>query len=112
MLEQAIPGKAVVIKASAGTLFRAPVLRCDALVDALPELLAAGATVCSLDGTAETSLFDYREPPRVVFVLGGESEGVSAAARKFCEQTLAIPMRNDVESLNVAVTAALIAFRQ
>jgi len=45
-----------------------------------------------------------------VFVLGNESEGVSEAVAKLCNATVSIPMQRGVESLNVAVTAALLAF--
>jgi 23S rRNA (guanosine2251-2'-O)-methyltransferase len=45
-----------------------------------------------------------------VYVLGNESEGVSQAVRDMADTTLSIPMANGVESLNVAVTASLIAY--
>jgi 23S rRNA (guanosine2251-2'-O)-methyltransferase len=43
-------------------------------------------------------------------VLGNETDGVSGATDALADTRLAIPMRNGVESLNVAVTASLIAF--
>jgi 23S rRNA (guanosine2251-2'-O)-methyltransferase len=55
-------------------------------------------------------LFSYQTPARTVFVLGGETSGVSDAVHRLADQRLAIPMSNEVESLNVAVTAALVAF--
>ena len=48
---------------------------------------------------------------RKVFLLGNESEGLSNAALDACDQQIMIPMQNGVESLNVAVTAGIIAFR-
>ena len=66
--------------------------------------------MCSLEASAETSLFDYKSTGNTVFVLGSESEGVSEAARALCNQRLSIPMRNRVESLNVAVSAGLVAY--
>jgi 23S rRNA (guanosine2251-2'-O)-methyltransferase len=42
--------------------------------------------------------------------LGNESEGVSKAVERLANKTLSIPMQNGVESLNVAVTAALLAY--
>ncbi len=102
----------LVLKASAGTLFKAPVLRCGALSEGLHTLRDEGTTVCRLDSAADTSLYDYQEPERVVFVLGNESTGVSDEVSALCDRSLVIPMNNGVESLNVAVTAALIAFQQ
>ena len=45
-----------------------------------------------------------------VYVLGNETEGVSASVRELADTTLSVPMANGVESLNVAVTASLIAY--
>ena len=45
-----------------------------------------------------------------IFILGNESEGVSKEVEKICNTSISIPMNRGVESLNVAVTASLIAF--
>ena len=100
----------LVIKASAGTVFRAPLISCDALAPALRALKTEGYTIATLEAAAPQSLFSYQTPARTVFVLGGETSGVSDAVTQLAEQQLAIPMSNEVESLNVAVTAALVAF--
>jgi len=101
----------LVIKASAGTVFRAPLLRCDALPGALAELRDCGWRVCTLEGHAQDSLFDPLQAAPRVFVLGGETAGVSTAVSTMAVERLRIPMANGVESLNVAVAAALVAFR-
>ena len=101
----------LVIKASAGTVFRAPLLRCDSLPEALAQLRGCGWKISILDGHARRSLFDRLEDGARVFVLGGETAGVSPAVRELADEHLRIPMANGVESLNVAVTAALVAFR-
>jgi len=44
-------------------------------------------------------------------VLGNESKGVSQEIINLSDHCLSIPMANGVESLNVAVTAALVAFK-
>lgn len=100
----------LVIKASAGTVFRAPVLTCQTLPAALMACKAAGATICILDGGAQQSLFELPEAEFSVFVLGNETDGPSREATALADRRIAIPMRNDVESLNVAVAASLIAF--
>lgn len=101
----------LVIKASAGTVFRAPLLRCKDLAQALTEFKTAGAVVCGLSSHAPTELKKFTPQAPCIYVLGNESEGVSPAIEKLCNETVKIPMNNGVESLNVAVTAALIAFR-
>ncbi len=47
--------------------------------------------------------------PRVVFVLGAEGRGVRRELRKAAERTIGIPMSGGVESLNVAVSAGIVA---
>ncbi|MGD8176462.1 23S rRNA (guanosine(2251)-2'-O)-methyltransferase RlmB [Marinimicrobium sp. ARAG 43.8] len=101
----------LVIKASAGTVFRAPIVRCDNLPEALSTLRELNATVCGLSSHSTTSLQQLASNRRSVYVLGNESEGVSRAVADQCNASVYIPMHNGVESLNVAVTAALIAFR-
>jgi len=100
----------LVIKASAGTLYRAPIINCEQLPSALKSCAEKGAQICVLDAEAPVSLFEHRAGPFCVYVLGNETEGVSSACRGLADTPLAIPMRNGVESLNVAVTASLIAF--
>lgn len=43
-------------------------------------------------------------------ILGNEGNGVSKEVKKFATKTLSIPMQNDVESLNVAVSASVILY--
>jgi 23S rRNA (guanosine2251-2'-O)-methyltransferase len=100
----------LVIKASAGTLYRAPLLLCQSLPEALRLCQERDAHICTLDAGAALSLFDYKEQGFCVYVLGNETEGVCAQVRALADTQLSIPMRNGVESLNVAVTASLIAF--
>jgi 23S rRNA (guanosine2251-2'-O)-methyltransferase len=102
----------MVIKASAGTAFKTRIIHCEKLSPALKQLKDKGAQVCTLSSHAKVSLFDFKPTRSVVYVLGNETDGVSQAVSGLSDQLLAIPMNNEVESLNVAVTAALIAFHQ
>lgn len=101
----------LVIKASAGTVFRAPLLRCKDLAEALLDFKKEGVLVCALSSHATTELKKFTPNAPCIYVLGNETEGVSPAVQLLCNESVKIPMNNGVESLNVAVTAALIAFR-
>ena len=100
----------LVIKASVGTLYRAPLLICQALPQALRQCRDRGIQVCTLQAQASQSLFEYRPQGHCVYVLGNETEGVSKEVEQLADCPLSIPMENGVESLNVAVTASLIAY--
>ncbi len=100
----------LVIKASAGTLFKIPILKTKELRKSLKAIKDNGGVIYRLSSDAK---YDYRSeeyPTRSVFVLGNESTGVSKEIEKICDKSIAIPMQRGVESLNVAVTAALLAF--
>lgn len=101
----------LVIKASAGTLFKAPLLRCESLVKALKTFSQDGASICALSSHARDDLKSFNAPRACIYVLGNETHGVSQEVEALCNQRIKIPMNNGVESLNVAVTAALIAFK-
>lgn len=100
----------LVIKSSVGTLFKASLIHCDTLKKALEQFKHQNVTVCTLSSHAEDSLFDYQPAQSTIYVLGNETDGVSKEVSELSDKQLAIPMNNGVESLNVAVTAALIAF--
>ena len=101
----------LVIKASVGTLFKTRILRCDRLAPVLEKFAGIGARVCALSSHANDTLRTIDDAKPNVFVLGNETHGVGAAVEEACTHRLRIPMQNGVESLNVAITAALISFR-
>ncbi len=98
----------LVIKASAGTLFKLPIYFCDSLEEILPTLKETD--IYALSSHAKNTIYDLKERKKSIFVLGNESDGVSKEVEALCNDTLSIPMQRGVESLNVAVTASLIAF--
>jgi 23S rRNA (guanosine2251-2'-O)-methyltransferase len=100
----------MVVKASAGVAFRAPVLRCGSAREAVESLTEAGYGIYALGASGATSLFDAELPQRAAFVLGGETGGVSQEVGEFVTEWLSIPMPGDVESLNVSAAAAVLSF--
>lgn len=98
----------LVIKASAGNLFKLPIFYCNALEDILKDLQETKIYSLSLD--AKESIYNINPHAKTIFVLGNESEGISKEVQALCNEKIIIPMQRDVESLNVAVTASLIAF--
>ncbi|HEX6360113.1 RNA methyltransferase [Actinophytocola sp.] len=100
----------LVVKASAGVAFHAPVLRCYTAEEACRALRAAGYPVYALDGNARQTLFDADLPRRAAYVLGGETAGVSEEVRRHVTGLISIPMSGGVESLNVASAAAVLCF--
>ena len=100
---------ALTIKASVGTIFKMPILQTNSLIDTLKELIIDSATVITLDLKAKNTLKELKKPKKSIFVLGNESKGVSDSINAIANYKVKIPMRRDVESLNVAITASLIS---
>jgi len=100
----------LVIKASAGTLFKMPIIKTSSLKETLSEFKKEGASLYMLSSYAKKSYKEQIYGSKTVFVLGNESDGVSTDIEKLCSESISIPMNRGVESLNVAVTASLLAF--
>ena len=100
----------LVVKASAGVAFQAPVLRARTAADGLAALAEAGFVLYGLDGSGDVSLFDAELPGRVALVVGGETDGLTDAVRAELHGTLTIPLAAGVESLNAACAATVACF--
>lgn len=100
----------LVIKASAGTLFKMPIIKTSNLKKTLESFKKEGAHLYTLSSHASKSYSEQAYNDKTIFVLGNESEGVSKPVEALCNECIAIPMQRGVESLNVAVTASLLAF--
>jgi 23S rRNA (guanosine2251-2'-O)-methyltransferase len=100
----------LVVKASAGVAFRAPLLKVATAAEAAQALAAAGFHLVGLAADGPSSLFAATWPEHVAFVLGSETSGVGADVAKHVRSWVSIPMAGGVESLNVAAAAAVVCF--
>ena len=103
----------LVHKASAGTLIKSSIYHCPTLETGIKKLKSEGFEVFGLDGNADTPLsaIGSSAGTRRLFLLGNETTGLSEASLRLCDQLVSIPLRNNVESINVANAATLVAFR-
>ena len=85
------------LRASAGAIFRVPIVGFDEMQGRRVALVAHGGKPL-----AEVPL---DEP--LTFVLGAEREGLPADVVAGCDDAATIPISGEVESLNVAATAAI-----
>lgn len=101
-----------VVRASAGTAGRVPLVRVVNLGRALEELKEAGAWVFGLAAGPKST--DYLREPfdrATVLVLGSEGEGLHEKIAERCDALLRIPMPGGIESLNVSAAASVMLFR-
>jgi 23S rRNA (guanosine2251-2'-O)-methyltransferase len=100
----------LVIKASAGTVFKARILHCERAEHGIVVAKNSGFTIIGLNSRANSNIFQAEMPRHVVWVLGGESEGYSPHVRRLTDCEFSIPMRGNLESMNVAAAGAVAMF--
>lgn len=100
----------LVVKASAGVAFRAPILRAYTAQEAVSDLREHGFHIVGLDAGGDDDLFSAHLPEPVAFVLGSESSGPSDGVAALTHTWVSIPMASEVESLNVSAAAAVACF--
>lgn len=102
----------VVMRASAGTAGRVPLVRVVNLGRALDDLKKAGAWAYGLAaGKGSQDYLCERFDRSTVLVMGAEGEGLHAKIAERCDGLLRIEMPGGIESLNVSAAAAVVLFR-
>jgi len=99
-----------VLRASMGTLFLVPHRQRLTIAEAVAGVRTLGLTLVAADahGATEYSSMDWRRP--FALVIGSEAHGVSPGLREAAAQVVYLPMAPGVESLNAAVTGAVLLF--
>jgi len=101
---------AAVMRTSAGALMEMPFRVERNILDVLHELSQAGYRLygASMEGVpVETMQFARRRS----LVLGSEERGISPKARRKLDETIAIRMKREFDSLNVSAAAAIMIHR-
>ena len=100
----------VVAKASAGAIDHIPVARVTNLSRLMDSLKAAGVWIYGVTPSAQKIYtdIDYRGP--VGFVLGAEGTGIRSGVVQHCDECVRIPLRGQVQSLNVSASAAIVLY--
>lgn len=97
-----------VAKAAAGAIEHLDIAQVGGLPAALQVLGERKVWRIGLHGPAPDRLFDLKVADQAVaLVLGAEGKGISRLVRQRCDQLVSIPIRGELESLNVAAAGAL-----
>jgi len=98
------------LRGAMGAAFRLPLWKDADFFEALDWSSGLNLTSVAADVRAEKSYLeiDWRAPRLLVF--GSEAHGLSDEETTEIDESLKIPMENNVESLNLAVSAAVILF--
>jgi TrmH family RNA methyltransferase len=98
------------VRGSMGSVFRLPIATGITAVEAVTCLRASGRRLVAAvaRGGDDPDAIDWRG--RVGLLLGGEGRGLSDEIVARCDTRVTIPMAPEVESLNVAMAAAVLVY--
>jgi len=99
-----------VLRASAGQWFRLPMYSCSDLIQQVQQWRQAGLQIVATQAQARTLYWDLDLQQPTIILLGNEGAGLSPQLMDIATVQAGIPVAPAVESLNVAVTAALMLY--
>lgn len=100
---------ATVAKTSAGALNYTPVAKVTNLKKTMEELKKEGLWFVCADMGGE-AMYDLNLTGPIGLVIGNEGEGVSRLVKETCDFVASIPMKGDIDSLNVSVATGVLAY--
>lgn len=100
-----------VLRSTMGSVFRIPVFSRVNLVSLLLRLREAGFKIVAADPRASLKYYqaDFKKG-RFLILIGNESHGIREELLELVDLSVCIPLRDEVESLNAAVAAALMLY--
>lgn len=104
------PVNADAIKASAGALSRITVCREANIMESITFLKACGLHILAFDEKGRNNIYEADLTKPVCIILGSEEKGIAPSIQKMADQTVAIPMKGNIASLNVSVAAGIAFF--
>ncbi len=105
--DRAVGVTPTVSKVASGAAESTPYVMVTNLARMLSELKERNIWIVGADERAEKTLYEADLPESIAWVLGAEGEGMRRLTRESCDLLVRIPMRGEVESLNVSVSAGV-----
>lgn len=101
------------VRSSAGSIFAVPVVRVPDVAGLLDRLHRSGMQILATTLDGEVSLDDADEllAAPTAWVFGGEAHGLPEGVAERADHRVLIPMSGDIDSLNVAVAAAICLYQ-
>ena len=98
------------LRGSMGSTLRLPVDRVSDVERAVAQARANGCRVMATAPRGGRSVFDVDMRSATAVLIGGEGAGLPPAVIAAADERITIPMQPPVESLNAAVTAAIVVY--
>ncbi|WP_420420802.1 23S rRNA (guanosine(2251)-2'-O)-methyltransferase RlmB [Simkania sp.] len=102
----------VVTKASVGASELVPLLRVSNLAETMKRFQEAGFTAIAADvGEHSKPLDEFIFPNKTLLILGAEGRGVQPLLKKKADGCVEIPLKGQIDSLNVSQAASILLFK-
>ncbi|MBK6346883.1 MAG: 23S rRNA (guanosine(2251)-2'-O)-methyltransferase RlmB [Bacteroidales bacterium] len=98
------------MKASAGALSTLPVHKSSNLKITIDYLKESGLRIVAASEKGKKNYYDASYTGPLAVIMGSEEDGVSGEYLRRCDEVVSIPMRGQIESLNVSVAAGILLF--
>jgi 23S rRNA (guanosine2251-2'-O)-methyltransferase len=105
--DRTVKVNATVRKVAAGGAESVPVIEVTNLARSLKQLQQAGVWIYGTSGEASDSLYDHDYRGPLALVMGAEGAGLRRLTMEACDHLVKLPMRGQVESLNVSVATGI-----
>ena len=99
-----------VVRSTMGALFRVPYYVVGDLSEEIRRLREKGFTMYAADLNAERAYTSCSYGGKVGILIGNEANGIRPETSALADEMIKIPMKGEVESLNAAVSAALLMY--
>ena len=98
-----------VIRATQGAIFKANIFYTD-LEDIYKKLKQNNIKIITTSLEANKTLNDLERIDKFAIVVGNEANGISNVSKEYADELIIIPMKNNIESLNVGIASGIILY--
>lgn len=99
------------VRNSMGNIFHVPIFSCSDTLNELQNLKTAGVQFYGAHPhSSSKNLRQVEFAPKSCIVFGAEGNGISETMLRFCNELITIPMKEGIDSLNVASASAVVLY--
>lgn len=96
-----------VVRASAGAIFRVPLIFVESDIDTINDLKSKDFNVIATVVDSQYSFDNINESEKICVVIGNEGQGISSEIVESCSMSITIKMTGRSESLNASIAAGI-----
>ncbi len=104
------PVSADTVKTSAGAIFNIPLCKVDHIKDAVFYLQGSGVRVVGASEKGQNTVFDAKLSGPLGIVMGSEEKGIAKSVLSLLDESIALPLLGQINSLNVSVACGAILY--